>query len=80
MNSPPVGRGLTFALLGVFEHPVRFFADSKKTGTRSAAGSTPFLSSIFSATFMKVSNLGHARPGQVTTLHKKIIFRYSYSV
>ena len=56
---------LTFALLGgVFEHPpLRFFADSKKTAARSAAGFSPTLSPIFLATFVKVSILGHARSG-----------------
>ena len=56
---------LTFALLGgVFEHPpLRFFADSKKTAARSAAGFSSTLSPIFLATFVKVSILGHARSG-----------------
>ena len=55
---------LTFALLGVFEHPpLRFFADSKKTAARSAAGFSPTLPPIFLATFVKVSILGHARSG-----------------
>ena len=58
---------LTFALLGggVFEHPppCGFFADSKKTAARSAAGFSPTLSPIFLATFVKVSILGHARSG-----------------
>ena len=49
---------------GVFEHPpLRFFADSKKTAARSAAGFSPTLSPIFLATFVKVSILGHARSG-----------------
>ena len=48
---------------GVFEHPLRFFADSKKTATRSAAGFSPTLSPICLATFVKVSILGHARSG-----------------
>ena len=46
------------------EHPLlRFFADSKKTAARSAAGFSPTLSPIFLATFVKVSILGHARSG-----------------
>ena len=49
---------------GGFEHPpLRFFADSKKTAARSAAGFSPTLSPIFLATFVKVSILGHARSG-----------------
>ena len=49
---------------GVFEHPpLRFFADSKKTAARSAAGFSPTLSPIFLPTFVKVSILGHARSG-----------------
>ena len=53
---------LTFALLGgVWRSPLPFFADSKKTAARSAAGFSPTLSPIFLATFVKVSILGHAR-------------------
>ena len=48
---------------GVFEHPLPFFADSKKTAARSAAGFSPTLSPIFLETFVKVSILGHARSG-----------------
>ena len=49
---------------GVFEHPpCGFFADSKKTAARSAAGFSPTLSPVFLATFVKVSILGHARSG-----------------
>ena len=44
------------------EHPLRFFADSKKTAARSAAGFSLTLSPIFLATVVKVSILGHARP------------------
>ena len=55
---------LTFALLGGgclnTPPPLRFFADSKKTAARSAAGFSPTLSPIFLATFVKVSILGHA--------------------
>ena len=55
---------LTFALLGgVWTPPLRFFADSKKTAARSAAGFSPTLSPIFLPTFVKVSILGHARSG-----------------
>ena len=58
---------LTFALLGgggcLNTPPLRFFADSKKTAARSAAGFSPTLSPIFLATFVKVSILGHARSG-----------------
>ena len=45
-------------LVGV-EHPLRFFADSKKMAARSATGFSPTLSLIFLATFVKVSILGH---------------------
>ena len=48
---------------GVWTPPLRFFADSKKTAARSAAGFSPTLSPIFLATFVKVSILGHARSG-----------------
>ena len=50
---------------GVFERPppLWFFADSKKTAARSAAGFSPTLSPIFLPTFVKVSILGHARSG-----------------
>ena len=56
---------LTFALLGAgcLNTPLRFFADSKKTAARSAAGFSPTLSPILFATFVKVSILGHARSG-----------------
>ena len=47
----------------MFEHPLRFFADRKKTAARSAAGFSSTLSPIFLATFVKVSILGHARSG-----------------
>ena len=51
---------------GAFERPppLRFFEDSKKTAARSAAGFSPTLSPIFSATFVKIST--HAMWGQVT--------------
>ena len=35
--------------------PLRFFEDSKKTAARSAAGFSPTLPPIFSATFVKIS-------------------------
>ena len=67
----PAGRGLdrlTRALLGggAFERPpppLRFFEDSKKTAARSAAGFSPTLSPIFSATFVKISTQCHVRSG-----------------
>ena len=64
--SPDFLSGLTFALLGGVwtpPPPLRFFADSKKTAARSAAGFSPTLSPIFLATFVKISILGHARSG-----------------
>ena len=48
---------------GCLNTPLRFFADSKKTAARSAAGFSPTLSPIFLATFVKVLILGHARSG-----------------
>ena len=48
---------------GCLNTPLRFFADSKKTATRSAAGFSPTLSPICLASFVKVSILGHARSG-----------------
>ena len=48
---------------GCLNTPLRFFADSKKTAARSAAGFSPTLSPIFLATFVKVSILCHARSG-----------------
>ena len=63
----PMKKALTFALLGGVRvwtpPPPRFFADSKKTAARSAAGFSPTLSPIFLATFVKVSILGLARSG-----------------
>ena len=44
-------------------HPLRLFADIKKTAALRVAGSSPTLSPIFLATFVKVSILGHARSG-----------------
>ena len=58
---------LTRALLGggAFERPppLRFFEDSKKTAARSAAGFSPTLPPIFSATFVKISTQCHVRSG-----------------
>ena len=48
---------------GCLNTPLRFFADSKKTAARSAAGFSPTLSPIFLSTCVKVSILGHARSG-----------------
>ena len=62
---------LTRALLGggAFERPpLRFFEDSEKTAAHSAAGFSPTLPPIFSATFVKISTQCHVRsgsPGQV---------------
>ena len=57
---------LTRALLGggAFERPpLRFFEDSEKTAARSAAGFSPTLPPILSATFVKISAQGHVRSG-----------------
>ena len=57
---------LTRALLGgrLNAPPLRFFEDSKKkTAARSAAGFSPTLPPIFSATFVKISAQGHVRSG-----------------
>ena len=68
-NSVPRGvwpLGLTRALLGggrLNAPPLRFFEDSKKTAARSAAGFSPTLSPIFSATFVKISTQCHVRSG-----------------
>ena len=43
--------------------PLRFFEDSKKTAARSAAGFSPTLSPIFSATFVKILTQCHVRSG-----------------
>ena len=50
---------------GAFERPppLRFFEDSEKTAARSAAGFSPTLPPIFSATFSKISTQGHVRSG-----------------
>ena len=50
---------------GAFERPppLRFFEDSKKTAAHSAAGFSPTLSPIFSATFVKISTQCHVRSG-----------------
>ena len=56
---------LTHALLGGgrLNAPLRFFEDSEKTAARSAAGFSPTLPSIFSATFVKILAQGHVRSG-----------------
>ena len=65
-----------FALLGVFEHPppLRFFADSKKTAARSAAGFPPTLSPSFWQLLSKfrswVMQGQVTRSGQVTIPYK----------
>ena len=43
--------------------PLRFFEDSEKTAARSAAGFSPTLPPIFSATFVKISTQCHVRSG-----------------
>ena len=49
---------------GAFERPpLRFFEDSEKTAARSAAGFSPTLPPIFSATFVKISTQCHVRSG-----------------
>ena len=62
----PFVRELTRALLGggAFERPpLRFFEDSEKTAARSAAGFSPTLPPIVSATFVKISTQCHVRSG-----------------
>ena len=60
LHQPPLHwRGLTRALLGggAFERPpppLRFFEASENTAARSAAGFSPTLPPIFSATFVKI--------------------------
>ena len=57
---------LTRALLGGggrLNAPLRFFEDSEKTAARSAAGFSPTLPPIFSATFVKISTQCHVRSG-----------------
>ena len=50
---------------GAFERPLplRFFEDSENTAARSAAGFSPTLPPIFSATFVKISTQSHVRSG-----------------
>ena len=43
--------------------PLRFFEDSKKTAARSAAGFSPTLPPICSATFVKISTQSYERSG-----------------
>ena len=58
INPRPAGGG------GVWTPPpLRFFEDSKKTAARSAAGFSPTLSPIFSATFVKILTQCHVRSG-----------------
>ena len=64
---PPPVRVLTRALLGggAFERPppLRFFDASENTAARSAAGFSPTLPPISSATFVKNSTQCHVRSG-----------------
>ena len=53
-----VSRSLSW---GVFEHPLRFFENDKNTAARSEVGLSPTFSFMFSANFVKVLILGHAR-------------------
>ena len=55
INLRPAGR--------VFQHTRRFFANSKKTTSRSATGFSPTVSPILLSSFVIVSILGHARSG-----------------
>ena len=51
---------------GAFERPpppLRFFEASENTAARSAAGFSPTLPPIFSATFVKISTKCHVRSG-----------------
>ena len=48
---------------GVWTPPLRFFEDSEKTAARSAAGFSPTLPPIFSATFVKIWTQCHMRSG-----------------
>ena len=57
-NPRPAGGGG-----GRLNAPLRFFEDSENTVTRSAAGFSPTLRPIFSATFVKISTQGHVRSG-----------------
>ena len=59
VNPRPAGGG------GAFERPppLRFFEDNEKTAARSAAGFSPTLPRIFSATFVKISTQCHVRSG-----------------
>ena len=61
---PPANGGLTRALLGgVWTPPLRFFEASENTAAHSAAGFSPTLPPIFSATFVKISTQCHVRSG-----------------
>ena len=48
---------------GVWTPPLRFFEDSENTAALRAAGFSPTLTPIFSATFVKISTQGHVRSG-----------------
>ena len=70
---------------GRLNAPLRFFEDSENTAAPSAAGFSPTLHPIFSATFVKISTQGHVRSGQVTQLQNNFpiaprlqCFRESY--
>ena len=43
--------------------PLRFFEDSENTAELRAAGFSPTVPHIFSATFVKISTQGHVRSG-----------------
>ena len=58
INPRPAGGGG-----GRLNAPLRFFEDSEKTAARSAAGFSPTLPPIFSATFVKISTKCHVRSG-----------------
>ena len=58
INPRPAGGGGVWA-----PPPLRFFEDSEKTAARSAAGFSPTLPPIFSATFVKISTKCHMRSG-----------------
>ena len=71
---------------GAFERPPPlFFEDSEKTAARSAAGFSPTLPPIFSATFVKISAQGHVRSGHQVrssdpTTKKTFQLRHGYNI
>ena len=69
-------RLLTRALLGggVWTPPPPVFRDSEKTAARSAAGFSPTLPPIFSATFVKISTQCHVRSGHQVNLYRIFCF------